>query len=353
MAKDFYSALGVDKNASKADIKKAFRTKAKEHHPDKGGDEAKFKEINEAYETLSDDSKKSQYDQFGSTGGPGGMGGGFGGSSQGFDFSDMFSGGGGGGFEDVFGSFFGGQQGGGRQQAQKGSDLEVQFEITFEESLHGVTKKLDMTSYMECEKCHAKGGTGQKTCGTCKGQGSIAQRFQTPLGVMSQQATCPHCKGQGSEFESTCTTCDGQGRKEKRHTLEIEIPAGIDNGETLVMRGKGDAGPNGAKSGDLYIHVAVRGSRDFTRRGLDVLSTLEVPLVDALIGGDFEIKTVWGKGTLSVPENTSDGQLLRLREKGIKRGNQKGDQLVTLKYQMPKKISNKAKEKLEELRKVL
>lgn len=351
MAKDFYSVLGVDKSASKQDIKKAFRAKAKEHHPDKGGDEAKFKEVNEAYEVLSDEGKKAQYDQFGSVGG--GFGGGQSSGGQGFGgFEDMFSGGGG-GFEDIFGSFFGGGRGQRQQASTRGSDLEVRVEISFEESLKGVSKKFPVTSYVSCEKCDAKGGEGKKTCSTCGGRGSVAKQFQTPLGVISQQTACPDCKGVGEQFEKTCSYCHGEGRREKKHTIEITIPQGVDDGETLVLKGKGDAGRQGGTAGDLYVRVSVRGSRDFVRRGLDVLTTLEIPVVDALLGGEFPVKTAWGEVVLTVPENTADRQMLRITGKGIKRGNTSGDHLVTLRYIMPKKISKKGRDKLEELKKVL
>lgn len=347
----YYDLLGVSKSASKADIKKAFRAKAKEHHPDKGGDEAKFKEINEAYETLSDDSKKAQYDQFGDAGAQGG----FGGQSGGFGGGGFNSSGGMGGFEDIFSSFFGGGNGGGSRKTgpQKGSDLEVSFTISFDDALNGVIKSVPMTSYAACDKCDAKGGKGAKTCSNCSGSGAVRQQFQTPLGVVSQEAVCPVCSGEGSTFEDLCDKCNGEGRHEKRQDLEIKIPEGIDDGETLVMRGKGDAGVKGGRAGDIYVHVRVNGSKYFQRRGLDVLSVLEIPVVDALLGGSFDVKTFWGKVELQVPENTSDRQVLRIRGKGVRRGGESGDHMVTVRYVMPKKISKKARDKLEEVKKVL
>lgn len=345
MSQKYYDLLGVSSSASKEEIKAAFRKKAKEHHPDKGGDEKKFKEINEAYEVLSDETKRSNYDRFGSAQSQGGFGGG--GFSGGFDASSM------GGFEDIFSSFFGGGGGGRRSGPQKGADLEVSFHIRFEDALRGIKKSVAMTAAVACDVCDAKGGKGEKTCGNCNGSGTVRQQFKTPLGVVSQQATCSVCSGDGKTFEELCSRCNGQGRYEKRQDLEVEIPEGIDDGETLVLRGKGEAGTKGGRAGDIYVHVQVSGSKDFQRRGLDILSVLEIPVVDALLGGVFTVKTFWGKVDLTVPENTSDRQVLRIRGKGVKRGGEVGDHMVTVRYIMPKKISKKAREKLEEVKKAL
>ena len=348
MSQKYYDLLGVSKSASKDEIKKAFRQKAKEHHPDKGGDEAKFKEINEAYEVLSDEGKKSNYDQFGEAGAQGGFGGG-GFSGGGFDASSM------GGFEDIFGSFFGGGGGGGRRSSgpQKGADLEVSFDISFDEALKGASRSVPMTANVKCESCDAQGGKGVKTCDACNGTGSVRQQFKTPLGVVAQQVVCSVCSGEGKSFEEMCDKCHGEGRYEKRQDLEVNIPEGVDDGETLVMRGRGEAGRRGGKSGDIYVHIRVGGSKYFQRRGIDVLSTLEIPVVDALLGGTFSVKTFWGKVDLVVPENTSDRQVLRIRGKGVKRGGEEGDHMVTIRYVMPKKISKKVREKLEEVKKAL
>lgn len=356
MSQNPYDVLGVNKNATDKEIKKAFREKAKTHHPDKGGDEAEFKKINEAYDVLGDKQKRAQYDQFGSVGGGMGGSGGFGGfGGGGFnsqDFSDAF-----GGFSDFFGgsSGFGGFGGfgGGRRETGKGADLEVDLEISFEESMEGVKKSFPVRSQVVCDSCDGKGGKGEQTCGTCHGSGSVAQKFQTPLGVIQQQQVCPTCNGKGKTFKEVCNSCDGEGRKEERHTLEVKIPEGIDDGTTLRLRGKGDAGKNGAGAGDLYIHVRVKPSREFVRRGSDIVSELEVPILRAILGGKFSVKTFWGEGELTLPENTRDGQMFRLSGKGVKRDGQVGDHLVRVKYEMPKKLSKKFREDLEKAQKDL
>lgn len=347
MAQDYYDILGVSKSADKADIKKAYRQKAKENHPDKGGDEKKFKAINEAYQTLSDDQKRAQYDQFGSAGpqfggsGSGGVGG--------FDFSNMA--GGMGGFEDVFSSFFGG--GGGRSQSRsrskrQGSDLEVSVTLSFEESLKGVQKKFSSTFHVVCEHCTGKGGEGSSTCSKCHGSGHVTQRFQTPFGTVAQQAVCPDCQGEGSSFKKTCSHCHGQGRIEKKTKIEVDIPAGVSDGETLKLSGKGEAGIRGAQAGDLYVYVSVESSPKFDRQGLDLVSNLEISVFDALLGGDFDVKTFWETMTLTVPENTKEGAKLRIRGQGVKKNGYTGDHIVRIQYQMPKKISKKLRKVLEE-----
>lgn len=349
---DYYDLLGVKKGASKSELKKAYRAKAKEHHPDKGGDEKKFKEINNAYETLSDDGKRANYDQFGEAGANmGGGAGGFGGfSGQGGGFSSQDFG----GFEDVFSSFFGGGGGGfgggqQRQQRTRGSDLEVEVELDFSEAIKGTKKSFSASRYEDCDACDAKGGTGSKTCGTCQGTGSVNQQFQTPLGTVQQRTACPTCKGEGKTFEEVCSKCSGEGRVEKKTNIEVEIPAGVDHGTTLRLRGKGDAGRRGSEAGDLYVHVRVRGSKDFDRRGLDLVNVLKVSVFEAVIGGTFEVKTFWGKVDLDVPENTRDGQVLRIKGKGVKSSGRVGDHLVKIEYVMPKKITDKMRKALEDL----
>ena len=235
MSDNPYKILGVDKSASQADIKKAYRAKAKQHHPDKGGDEAEFKKINQAYETLGNEQKRAQYDQFGSASQQGGFGGGQGGGFGGFSAQDF------GGFEDVFSSFFGG--GGGQSRnpraPQRGSDLEVEADITFAESVTGTTKKFSARRYKACEACDKKGGTGEKTCPTCGGSGQVTQTFQTPFGNVQQKATCGTCHGSGKTFENLCKVCHGETRYEDKTTIEVKIPAGIKSGQTLRMRQDG------------------------------------------------------------------------------------------------------------------
>lgn len=353
MSQDYYKVLGVDSKASKADIKKAFRAKAKEHHPDKGGEEAEFKKINEAYEVLSDDQKKSQYDQFGSAG-PGFAGGGGGGGAGGFDFGGM--GGDFGGFGDVFSSFFGGAQGGGGQRRRssktRGSDLEVEVELSFEESLKGATKIFSSKNYEPCEKCDANGGEGKKTCGTCHGSGTVSQKFQTPFGTVAQQGVCQSCQGEGSGFEKTCSSCHGEGRVEKKTKIEIEIPAGINHGESLRLSGKGEAGRRGGSRGDLYVHLRVHPSREFERQGLDLHSVLKISVFEALLGCKQDIKTFWGKVKMTIPELTHDREVLRLAGKGVRRSGQLGDHLVHVEYVMPKKITPEMQELLKKAHKL-
>ncbi len=351
MAKDFYDILGVSKDASKADIKKAFRKLSKEHHPDKGGDEAKFKEISEAYEILSDDQKRAQYDQFGSAG-PGFGGAGAGGfSGGGFSTADF------GDFEDIFSSFFGGGGGarrggaGHRPQYTRGADLEVRVELKFEEAMKGIKKTFASRNLETCEECKGEGGFDQKTCSQCGGSGSVSQQFQTPFGQVAQQTACPGCKGRGKSFERTCSKCQGEGRVQQKKDVTIDIPAGVSDGETLRLSGQGEAGRHGGGHGDLYVHIFVEPSDEFHRRGDDILSTLDISVFDAILGGTFEIKTFWGKVDLKVPENTRDGQILRIKGKGVHRSGHKGDHLVKVEYEMPRKVSGKLKELLEEAKK--
>ncbi len=348
MSSDYYDILGVKKGATKADIKKAFRAKAKKHHPDKGGEEAEFKKINEAYETLADDSKRSQYDQFGKAGNNFGSGsGGFSGASgfsQNFNASDF------GGFEDIFSSFF---SGGGRKSTRqssgktRGSDLEVDLEIDFDDALRGVAKTFTSKNFEPCEVCKSAGGSGKKKCDTCHGRGTVNQQFQTPFGVVNQNAVCPKCQGIGESFEKVCKKCSGTGRVEKNVKIEIKIPAGINNGDTLRVPGKGEAGQRGGTRGDFYVHIRVKSSDKFNRRGLDLLSILEISPFDAMTGGTFSVPTFWKTEKLKVPENTRDGQMFRIANQGVKKGHQAGDHLVQVKYKMPKKISKKLKELLE------
>ncbi len=345
---DYYDILGVSKTATKAEIKKAFRAKAKKHHPDKGGDEAKFKEINNAYDTLGDDQKRAQYDQFGSAGpNMGGFGGGGGFSQGGFSSSDF------GGFEDIFSNFFGGQSGGatrGQTQKSRGSDLEVEVNISFDEAVTGVKKTFKARNYEPCGSCDAKGGTGQKKCDMCDGKGGMIQNIQTPFGNIQQKRTCSKCHGTGKVFENLCKKCTGEGRIEKKTKIEVAIPAGVEHGTTLRVRGKGDAGKNGGTRGDLFVHVGVSDSSKFDRRGLDLLSTLKLSIFDAILGGNFEVETFWGKVELNIPEKTRDGQVLRIKGKGIQSSGRVGDHLVKIEYIMPKKITNKMRECLESIK---
>ena len=350
MEKDYYKVLGVDKKATKAEIKKAYRNLAKKHHPDKGGDAEKFKEINAAYEVLSDDEKRKQYDQFGSAGpNMGGFGsgsyGGFGGN--GFQGNVNFD-----GFEDIFSSFFGGatQRSSAQSRKRRGADLEVEVNLSFEDALNGVVKKFKSTHYKECSKCGGVGGKGEKTCETCHGSGHIAKKMHTPFGVIQQQTVCPECQGAGKNFAEKCSKCHGAGRVRESVTIKVEIPAGVRDGETLRVRGQGEAGVRGGEPGDLFVHIRVKPSTKFVREGMDIYSILEVPVFEALLGGKFVVETFWGKVELKIPELTRDGEKFKIRGKGVKRGSRQGDHIVQIKYKMPRKLTSKMKEKLEELK---
>lgn len=344
MSEDPYSILGVSKKATKADIKKAFRELSKKHHPDKGGEEQAFQKISAAYNILSDDKKRAQYDQFGAAGGPAGFGGDGGGFSGGFSQADF------GDFEDIFSSFFGG---GGRQSSarksagQRGADLEVSVVLDFDDSVRGIKKSFSSKNLEPCEKCEGEGGFDKKTCSKCNGAGAVSQRFQTPFGTVAQQVVCPECRGQRSSFARRCSDCQGEGRVRQKKDIEIDIPAGVEEGMTLRLTGKGEAGVRGGGRGDLYVHVTVKPSHEFSRDGLNLISELEISVFDAIVGGTYEVKTFWGGVDLKVPENIKDRDFLRIRGKGIEQGGRKGDHLVRIKYKMPRKVSKKLKELLE------
>ena len=362
MSKDYYKTLGVDKNASEADIKAAFRKLAHQHHPDKnGGDDKKFKEVNEAYQTLSDKNKRAQYDQFGSAGPQfngaggnpfGGAGGGFGGFDfGGFDFSQFQ--GGNGGFEFDLGDLFGGGFGGGRSQVKRGNDIETQVKITFKESVFGVEKKITLNKVSECKTCHGTGGkpgTKMDTCKNCNGQGRIAKMQRTILGNMQTVVECDVCFGAGKIPVEKCATCRGAGVVRDREEILIKIPAGLNNGDTLRMDGAGEAIPHG-KAGDLFIHLAIEAHPVFKRLGNDLVMPYEINLADALLGKKVEIETLDGKETLEIPEGINNGDQLKIKGKGVMHGRGRGDLLVGVKVLMPRKLSKKAKELIEDLRK--
>jgi molecular chaperone DnaJ len=337
---DYYKILGVDKNASQQDIKKAFRNSAKKHHPDKGGDPEEFKKLNNAYETLGNEQKRSQYDQFGAAGVGGNAGGGGFGGGGGFE---GFGGGGGGGFEDIFSSFFGGESGG-NKRSTKGSDLEIEIEISFAESLNSCSKKIRANRFKECKKCDGKGGDELIKCGQCGGKGAVNQQVRTPFGVISQSVHCPSCKGAGQTIKNPCGQCAGEGRQEESETVEIKIPAGIAHGESLRMTGYGDCGKRKAPAGDLYVHIFVEKSSQWVRQGMDILSIKEVNVFQALSGGEITVETFWGELDFTIPECTPDRKTFRLKNKGVKKGSQTGDHLVTIRYKFPKKLTTEQRE---------
>lgn len=349
--RDYYETLGVSKGASDDEIKKAYRREAKKCHPDlHPGDkeaEARFKEINEAYGVLSDAEKKARYDQYGHAGvdpNYGAGGGGFGGGFDGFDFGDIFS--------DIFGGFGGG---GARRRNSpvRGRDTRQVIDITFEEAAFGCKKKLTLTQQ---EKCHTCGGSGAKpgtqpvTCKKCGGSGQVRTQTRTPLGYMTNVTTCPDCHGTGSIVSDPCRDCHGTGKIRKTKTIEIDIPAGIDNGQTMQLAGKGEPGERGGPSGDLLITVRVKPHQMFRREGYDVYIDLPITFVDAAIGATVKVPTLDGLVEYDIPEGTQPGSVFRLRGKGIPyiRGKNRGDEYVTVDVEVPKGLSAKQKELLKE-----
>ena len=353
MAKrDFYEVLGVAKTATEDEIKKAYRKLAMKYHPDRNqGDKAKeaeeqFKEVKEAYEMLSDPKKRQAYDQFGHAGVDPNMGAGRGGAEGFGGFADAFG--------DIFGDIFGAAGGGGRRgggpQVYRGSDLSYAMEITLEEAAHGKDTQIRIPSWDECEHCHgsgAKPGTSAKTCTTCNGSGTVHMR----QGFFSVQQTCPHCHGTGKVIPDPCTHCHGQGRVKKQKTLEVKIPAGINEGMRIRSAGNGEPGTNGGPAGDLYIEIRIRPHDIFERDGDDLHCTVPVPLTTAALGGSVEVPTLGGKAEIDIPEGTQHGKTFRLRGKGIKgiRSSHHGDLYCHIAVETPVKLTEHQRKLLKEL----
>jgi len=349
MAKrDYYEVLGVPKNASDEDIKKAYRKLAMKFHPDRNqGDaeaEVKFKEAKEAYEMLSDAEKRGAYDQFGHAGVDPNMRGGPGGA-QGFGgFADAFG--------DIFGDIFGQarrQQGGGRQ-VYRGNDLSYAMEVTLEEAAEGKEAQIRIPSWDECNTCHgtgAKPGTSAKTCGTCQGSGSVQMR----QGFFSVQQTCPHCRGSGKIIPEPCTTCHGQGKVKQQKTLEVKIPAGIDSGMRIRSTGNGEPGTNGGPPGDLYIEIRIKKHDIFERDGDDLHCAVPISFTTAALGGEIHVPTLQGEAAIDLPEGTQTGKQFRLRGKGIKgvRSSFPGDLYCHITVETPVKLTEHQRKLLKEL----
>jgi len=353
MAKDYYKILGVKKDASADEIKKAFRVLAHKHHPDKGGDEAKFKEASEAYQILSDEKKRSEYDTYGSTGGSTG----FGGGQQGGGFGGFQGGFGGQGFEgvdlnDIFGDFFGG--GRSAKADHRGRDIAVDLEVSFSEAIFGVEHKVRITKTSACNTCNgsgAKPGAKMKECSHCKGKGRTQESVRTILGTFAQERECAICHGSGKIPEEKCATCRGAGVVRKEEQITIRVPAGIQNGEQVRLTGAGEAILNG-KAGDLYVRIHVGQHKVFKRDGQNLLMTLNVKLTDAILGAEYAVQTLDGEIKLKIPKGVSSGEVLRVREKGVPfSGRHRGDLLVKLEVKSPTKLSRKAENLIEELRK--
>lgn len=357
MSKDYYKILGVNKNASQDDIKKAFRKLAHEHHPDKThGNEAKFKEINEAYQVLGDANKRAKYDQFGSAFEHGQAGGGFGGfGGQGFenininmdDLGDMF-----GGIGDIFG--FGGNKSRGGRRASRGSDVEVSLTIDFMEAVFGVEKEISLNKIVRCEKCKGEGaepGTKIETCKVCGGRGKTARVQRTIFGQMQMEMPCSDCSGEGKTYSVKCSKCSGRGVVKETVKLKVRIPAGIDDSGVIRLTGQGEAGEKGAQAGDLYMHIRVKKDSRFERQGNDVLTKNYINFTQAALGDKIEVETVDGSVTMKIPEGTESGTVFRLRDHGIPnvQGRGKGDHLVEVKIKTPRNLNRKQKEILKEL----
>lgn len=349
--RDYYEVLGIDKNAPEAEIKKAYRKLAKQHHPDiNQGDktsEAKFKEVSEAYEVLSDSQKRARYDQYGHAATDPNAGG-FGGGFSDFDF---------GGIGDIFETFFGGSGFGKSSKAkngpQKGTDLKYSVEIAFEEAAFGIEKEISINRMENCSTCKgtgAKAGTTPQTCKHCNGSGQVQYKQSSPFGQFVNVKACDVCRGEGKINIDPCNTCNGKGKVKNSVKLKINIPAGIDDGQTISLRGEGEPGTKGGPSGDLYINVRVRQHSIFQRQGTDVVCEIPITFVQAALGVELEVPTLDGRVKYTIPEGTQTGSVFRLKNKGIPflRGSGRGDQYVKVNIEVPKKLKEKQKALLKE-----
>lgn len=347
MEKDYYSILGLQKGASRDEVKKAFRKKAAEHHPDKKtGNEEKYKEVTEAYSVLGDEKKKAEYDTYGQSfsgaggGNPFGGGGGFGGFSQGgveFDINDIFS---------QFG--FGG---GGSQQQQRGRDISIDINLKFEEAVFGVTRKVLLTKNNTCKTCDgngAKPGTSLDNCSTCNGQGKVREQRQSIMGAFTTVRECNTCYGSGKIPKERCGTCAGAGVAKTEEEISIKIPAGIQNGEVIRMTGRGEAIPHG-QSGDLYIKVHAEPHKTIKRDGTTLSTTLPIKLTDALLGATYSVETLDGVTDIKIPAGVTHGELIRIKDRGVPSDRGRGDFMVRVSVETPKKLSRKARKLVEEL----
>ena len=352
--RDYYEILGVPKGASPDEIKKAFRKLAVKYHPDKeGGDETKFKELNEAYEVLKDSSKRQRYDQFGHAGVGGNGGGGnpfegfqgFGGQGQNvnFDFGDL-------GLGDIFGNFFGGGQ---KQRNRRGQDVAVNITLSFEQAVFGAESEVSVTIDDTCSHCKGDGaepGHGLKTCGMCQGSGQVNRVMNTVFGQIQQATVCPTCEGRGAVPEKVCSVCHGKGTERKRQVVTLKVPAGIDDGATIRLHGRGEALRGGGEKGDLYVNVRVKPHKKFMREGDLILSSERISMVQAALGADIEIETVDGPLTIRIPAGTQSGTDFKLSDHGVPRlrGGGRGAHIVTIHVDTPTKLSKRQKELLKE-----
>ena len=361
MSKDYYKTLGVDKNASTEEIKSAYKKLALRYHPDKNkGDktaEEKFKEINEAYQVLSNPEKRSSYDQFGTADFSGGnrQGFDFGGAGRGFDGFN-FSSFGEEGFGDIFDAFFGG----GRRKKKRGSDIEIIISLTFEEAVFGAEKEISYSVLDECPNCQGRGGENMKTCKQCNGSGKIVKATRTILGSFSQTTICPGCNGRGETPENKCRNCSGAGRTRQQKTLNVKIPAGVNNDSSIRIDSAGEAGEDGsprfgeAGKGDLYLRIKVKPHKEFSRRGYDIYSEKEISFSSAALGEKIEVNTIYGPVQLNIPAGTSSHTEFRLKDKGVLHPTRKtkGDHFILIKIKVPKKLTREEKELLEKWKKI-
>ncbi|AFS78834.1 chaperone protein DnaJ [Gottschalkia acidurici 9a] len=351
--RDYYEVLGISKGASEQEIKSAYRKLAKKYHPDLNPDnkeaEQNFKEVSEAYEVLSDSQKKAQYDQFGHEGmsGQGGFGGGFGGFSGG-GFGDIF--------EDIFDMFGGGGSSSRRQGPTRGADLKYGVRITFEEAAFGLEKEIKIERTEDCSECSgtgAKPGTNKKTCSKCSGSGQIRFAQNTPFGQIVRTSTCDECRGTGEKIETPCGKCGGVGKERKAKTINVKIPAGVDTGSVISLKGEGEPGEKGGPRGDLYIYIEVEPHKTFERQGNDIICEIPISFTQASLGADIEVPSLEGKLRYTIEPGTQTGTTFRLKGKGIVslRGGRKGDLYVKVKVKVPTKLTEKQKELLKEFAK--
>lgn len=350
MKKDYYEVLGVSKTASQDEIKSAFRKLAKKYHPDINKDPdapAKFKEAEEAYSVLSDESKRRQYDQYGHAAFDN-MNGGAGYDFSDFDFSDIFS--------EIFGGGFGGFGGFSRggSRPSKGKDTLYRMNLTFEEAAFGCKKDIELDVMDNCSRCNGLGGTGEVTCSKCHGSGVVTVEQRTILGAYMTRTTCPDCNGKGVTYKTTCTYCNGKGKVKTHKTIEVKIPAGVDNGNQLRVPSKGEAGYNGGPNGDLYLEFIVKDHPIFDRDGKNIYLTLPLTVPEAVLGCKKDIPTLYGNVTLTIPAGTSPNDKMRLKGKGLEDPNSygKGDMYVILDIKIPTKLTKEQKKLYEELDKI-
>jgi molecular chaperone DnaJ len=364
MAKNYYDILGVAKGANKEEIKKAFYKKAHAHHPDKnGGDDKTFKEVNEAYQVLSDDSKRKQYDTYGTTGN---QAGGFGGGQNpfdGFDFSGFGFGGGQGNVHfdfgdigDIFGEAFGFGGGGRARRSSKAADMQTTIEITLEDAYTGVSREFTYKRNVKCHTCKGSGaaeGSKMVTCKTCDGKGSVKTQRKTILGTFASSSECPTCEGAGKVPEKVCETCKGKGIEQKKEEVNIPIPQGVENGETLILKGYGD-NQKDMQSGDLYIQIIIAPHKVFKRQGLNLYTNISINTADMLLGREVKLTGLDGNELLvNIPELSNPQKELTLRGKGMKKNGREGDLITSLDLHLPRTLSKSAREQLEKIRKEL